>query len=248
MRLLPGIVLSAVAALPAFAADFEPVSTPVYKAAPVFQPPVFDWTGFYVGAHALGTWSHSHGQTMNTATGQLFEPGSSSSSALHGGGQIGFDYTVAPHIVLGVVTDINSGVDRTNSNVSPHVTSESEGDSIVSGTLRGRAGYAFDTVLLYGTAGGTWIDAKSTRTQIAGTVGNAGPGTIESVSTSRIGWTTGGGVDYALNRNWDVFAEYRYSSGSNLTVTFPVAQRSTTSSGFTNAVEVGVNYRFGLGR
>jgi outer membrane immunogenic protein len=102
--------------------------------------------------------------------------------------------------------------------------------------------------LLYATAGGTWNDAQSTRTQIAGTVGNAGPGTVETVSTSHIGWTVGGGVDYAFNRNWDVFAEYRYSGSPDLTVTFPVAQRSTVSTSDTNAVEVGVNYRFGYGR
>jgi opacity protein-like surface antigen len=247
MRLLAGVVLSVVAVFPAFAADFEP-GMPVYKAPPVFQPPVFDWTGFYVGAHVLATWSEGHGQTTNTATGQLFEPGSSSSSALHGGGQIGFDYMVAPHIVLGVVTDINSGVDRTTSNVTPHETSQNESDGIVSGTFRGRAGYAFDNTLLYATAGGTWNDAQSTRTQIAGTVGNAGPGTVETASTSHIGWTVGGGVDYAFNRNWDVFAEYRYSGSPDLTVTFPVAQRSSVSSSDTNAVEVGVNYRFGYGR
>src|SRR5262249_22374155 len=105
-----------------------------------------------------------------------------------------------------------------------------------------------DTWLLYATAGGTWNDARTTRTQVAGTVGNAGPGTVETASTSHIGWTVGAGVDYAIARNWDVFAEYRYQGNPDITVTYPIAQRSTTSNTTVNVVEVGVNYRFNYGR
>jgi len=48
--------------------------------------------------------------------------------------------------------------------------------------------------------------------------------------------------------NWDVFAEYRYTGSPDVTVTFPIAQRSTTSDTNVNVVEVGVNYRFNYGR
>src|SRR5262249_54896635 len=46
-RLLLGSMLAAVIAAPALAADM-PAKAPVYKAPP---PPVWSWTGFYVGVH-----------------------------------------------------------------------------------------------------------------------------------------------------------------------------------------------------
>ena len=92
--------------------------------------------------------------------------------------------------VLGVVTDISSGVRRTNTFANPFVTIQSEGDNEVNGTFRARAGYAFDTTLLYATAGGTWNVGQNTRTQIAGTVGNAGPGTVERSEPSHIEWVS----------------------------------------------------------
>jgi outer membrane immunogenic protein len=246
--LLGSVALVALVASPALAADLGPGPAPLpYYKAPAVAP-LYDWTGFYLGGHANYTWAHSNGQTENTANGHLFEPGSSSSSAWHGGAQIGFDYMLPSRFVLGVVTDINSGVRHTNTFVNPSVTIQSEGETDVAGTFRGRAGYAFDTTLLYATAGGTWNVGHNTRTQIAGIVGNAGPGTVETASTSHIGWTVGGGVDYAFARNWDVFAEYRYVGSPDVTVTFPIAQRSTTSDTNVNVVEVGVNYRFNYGR
>ena len=58
-----------------------------------------------------------------------------------------------------------------------------------------------------------------------GTVGNAVPGT-DCLGQHQRG-VVGGGLDYALAKNWDVFAEYRYSP-RNQTITFPIAQRSST--------------------
>jgi outer membrane immunogenic protein len=183
--LLGGAALIAIAASPALAADLGAGPAPYYKAAPI--APMYDWTGFYLGAHALYSWSHNNFQTENTATGQEFVPGSNDPSAAHFGGQIGYDYMLPSRWALGVVADISSGVDRTNTFAFPKETTQTESDNVVAGTFRARAGYAFDTLLLYGTAGGTWNDAHNTRTQVAGTVGNAGPGTVETVSTSHIG-------------------------------------------------------------
>jgi outer membrane immunogenic protein len=244
--LLASAALVAVAASPALAADLGPAPGPYYK-APGFAPQ-YDWTGFYLGAHALYSWSHNNFQGENTATGQEFAPGSENTSAAHFGGQIGYDYMLPSRWVLGVVADISSGRDRTTTFAFPQVTTQNESDNVVAGTFRARAGYAFDTVLLYGTAGGTWDDSHNTQTVVAGTVGNAGPGTVETVSTSHIGWTVGAGLDYAFARNWDVFAEYRYAGNPDVNVTFPIAQRSTTNSVTTNVVELGVNYRFNYGR
>jgi outer membrane immunogenic protein len=244
--LLGSVAFAAVAAGQASAADLGPTPAPAYTKAPAMAA-LYDWTGFYVGGHASYGWSHSNGQTTDTADGRLFAPGSNSSSAFHGGGQIGFDYMVPSRVVFGVVATISSGGSNTNTFIGPNVTITSEGKTDVSGNLRGRVGYAFDALLLYGTGGWGWSRGSSTRTQVAGTVGNATPGTVESVSTSSSGWTVGGGLDYAFARNWDVFAEYRHAGPRSITIAFPIAQRSTTSSASTDVIEVGVNWRLNWG-
>ena len=69
------LALVGVAAGPTSAADLGPAPAPVYSNAPGVEPP-HDWTGFYLGAHALYGWSHNDFQTENIASGQKFAPGS----------------------------------------------------------------------------------------------------------------------------------------------------------------------------
>ena len=54
------------------------------------------------------------------------------------------------------------------------------------GTVRGRVGYAFDQVLVYGTAGYAWADNRITLSALN-----------VSISDSQIhsGWTAGAGVE-----------------------------------------------------
>jgi outer membrane immunogenic protein len=243
--LLGTAALAAVAASPALAADLPtPAPQPVYTKAPVAET-LYDWTGFYIGGHVGYSWSHSSGQTTNTATGQVFPPGSSDTSAFHGGGQIGFDYMLPSRVVIGIQAGVGSGAKNTFTNVSGAQTSTNTGDTKVSGSVRGRLGYGFDKLLVYGIGGWSWSDASATRTQITGTVGNATPGTVETVSTSQDGWTVGTGLEYAFLPNWDAFAEYRYGAPFHShTTVFPLAELSSTASGHTNSVEVGVNWRF----
>jgi opacity protein-like surface antigen len=240
--LLGSVALVAVAWDPALAADLGPAPAPVpFQGA----QPVYDWTGIYVGGHGSYSWTHTDSQTMNTADGQLFAPASSDMSAPHGGGQIGFDYMTASHVVLGIVADFTSGRDVTTATATRFQTQQNDSDIVVNGTVRGRLGYAFNNLLLYGTGGWGWNVASATRTQISGTVGDATPGTVETTSTGHDnGWTVGAGIDYAFLRSWDVFAEYKYSGFPDDTVTFPIAERSTKVSSTSNAIEVGVNWRF----
>jgi outer membrane immunogenic protein len=240
--LLGSVALLAAAQAPASASD---LNTPVYMKAPAMAP-LYDWTGFYIGGRAGYSWAHSDGQTTDLANGRVFAPSSSNSSAFHGGGQIGYDYMLPARIVLGVVGTLSSGSHNSITNVGFREISTSDGKTDYTGTVRARLGYAFDTWLLYGTGGWGWSHASSTRTQVTGVVGNAVPGTVETISTSNSGWTVGGGLDYALAKNWDVFAEYRYSPRT-VTLTFPIAQRSSTVSTSNNVIEAGINWRFNWG-
>ena len=243
-RLLFGsVAVVAVAAGSALAADLGTPPAPV-----VPYQPVYDWTGFYVGGHASYGWTHTDSQTTNLANGRITSS-SGDTSFPHGGVQFGYDYMTASHIVVGIVADFTSGRDRTTTFANQFATTQNESDVVVNGTVRGRLGYAFDQLLLYGTAGWGWNVAHATRTQIAGTLNNATPGTAETTSSGHDnGWTVGAGVDYAFARNWDVFAEYKYGASDN-TVTFPLAELSTKNSTTTNSIELGVNWRFnGPGR
>jgi opacity protein-like surface antigen len=239
-----GLVLTAAAC--AAGADLPAPPAPAYKAPAV--TPTYDWTGFYIGGHGSYSWSNSSGILTNTATGVAFpSTGGHSSSAWHGGGQIGYDYMLPSHVVVGIVADVSSGTSNTTANGSAINAATTQADNFANGTVRGRLGYAIDNVLLYGTAGWNWVDAESTRTQVAGHIGNAVAGTVETADASRDGWTVGGGVGYALTRNWNVFTEYRYTSIRSTTITFPLAQRSSTSSSNTNVIEFGLNYKFDWG-
>ena len=121
-----GAVVAALAfAAPANAADV-PVRGPIYKAAPA---PVFNWTGFYIGAHVGYGWGDSG---VGDVDGFL------------GGLQLGYNWQFNRNWVFGIEVDI-SGTDI-NSVVGPsHI------DYL--GTARARLGYAWDRTMLYGTGG-----------------------------------------------------------------------------------------------
>jgi outer membrane immunogenic protein len=138
---------------------------------------------------------------------------------------------------------------------SEHVSSQLQWFS----TLRGRVGYAFDRVLVYGT-GGLAIGHIKSDTTVAfaniGAVSTVYSGALHtaSESTTKIGWTIGAGVEYAFLPNWSVKGEYLYIDfGTNSYLSPLVSAAVPFAPGYawaTNARErehvarVGVNYRF----
>jgi opacity protein-like surface antigen len=244
-KLCLAVAASAALAIPAWGADLPtPASAPVYKAAPVFASG-YDWSGVYFGGFASYSWATANSTTTNLATGLAFGPVRTTASAWHGGGQLGYDYMIPSRIVLGIVSDLSSGATHAITAADAlGSTSTRQDQTIVSGTVRGRLGYAFDRVLVYGTGGWAWSEQNNQRTQLAGAVGGAVPGTVETAKSFLSGWTAGGGLSYAFADNWNVFAEYRYTRFVN-TVRFPVALLSTNSTTNGNAVELGLNFKFG---
>jgi outer membrane immunogenic protein len=236
--------LTALGTVPAAAADLA--AAPAYKAASPVMPILYNWTGFYIGGHVTGAWTHSDSITVDTTTGLPLGSASANRSSVHGGGQIGYDYMFSNRVVLGIVADAQSGTSNSTLTVNPAgtIVQTTRGTTDATGTVRGRLGYAIDALLLYGTGGWAWSTGSSTRTQLVGTTGLATPGIVERASVNINGWTGGGGLAWAFARNWDVFTEYRYTRFSNYAVTFPIAQRASTLSSSANAIEAGVDYRF----
>jgi opacity protein-like surface antigen len=205
------------------------------------------WNGFYLGSHIGSSWSDTTSRTFDTVTGAALGSGTRSDSNPNGGVQAGYDMTMSNRIVLGVVTAVSlvdSTTATTNSNPAGTIVSTSKGSTDWSGSVRGRLGYAFNNALLFGTGGWAWSTGSVRRTQIAGTVGLATPGTAETAGITRSGWTLGGGLEYAFMPHWSVFGEYRHTEFGTESITFPIARRLTKSTTTADGLSFGVNYKF----
>jgi outer membrane immunogenic protein len=112
------------------------------------------------------------------------------------------------------------------------------------GTLRARAGYAWDRVLLYGTAGGAGANVE---TSLNG---------LPVQNNGKFGWTAGGGLEWAFADNWTAKVEYLfvglsgkapcnhgYSCGYDAPAAAVNANDSVTLN--ENIIRVGVNFKFG---
>jgi outer membrane immunogenic protein len=217
----------------AFAADL-PIKAPVYKAPP--PAPVFSWTGWYIGGNAGYGWGANTSNTIantdpsNTGLTQYLAASGPAFPNLKpqgfiGGAQVGYDWQVSNY-VFGVVTDFQ-GTDITASGsgtVSPpgFVTSTQSLSEKLEylGTVRARAGYAVDNWLFYGTGGLAYGQVNSAL-NFAAPAAFGGQGSFFSGTTSdtRIGWTAGAGINYAVTRNWIVGAEYLHYDLGHTTVT-----------------------------
>jgi len=227
---------------------FGAVALLVFAAAPLSAADDSSsaWTGFYIGAHATEGWSQSHTTSVNTATGVVFAPTSGNTSSFYGGGQLGYNYTLPSNLVVGGLADVSSSSSNTTTTSNAGATNVEQNNSHTNtrGTVRGLLGYADQNMLYYGTAGYAWSTGSSTRTQLVGITGLATPGTIEKADTHNGGWTVGAGVGWEFVANWNVFGEYRYVKLNDVTITYPVSERLTTTSTSANSIELGINYIF----
>ncbi len=141
--------------------------------APVYVPPSFTWTGFYVGVNAGYGWGNSNNNNNVLGFGAIpvggFFPvnGNGNNGGFVGGGQVGYNYQfgAGSGLVVGVEADLdyadiggnkNNGVPFTfvttpGTVFFPGTGHGNSGGYI--GTARARVGYAFDRFLVYGTGG-----------------------------------------------------------------------------------------------
>jgi len=120
------------------------------------------------------------------------------------GGEIGYDYEIN-HVVIGAAADAfytwyDGAGTASNPGFNTRLTDY--------GTLRGRLGYAFDRVMIYGTGGYAFGDLS---------VKNSAAGLSESKTLS--GWTAGAGIDYAYRKNMFVRFELAHISLDQTTFT-----------------------------
>jgi outer membrane immunogenic protein len=218
------LATAAVAALStgAFAADLP--SSKMAPIAPAYAP-IYSWTGFYVGLQGGYQWGSTTGRT--TVTGVVpnvvavydYDPKGGVFGA-----HAGYNYQFGS-IVAGVEGDVEwSGLRETGGYAIGGVAVPLNSHRTKvdwQGSVRGRLGFAIDRALIYATGGVAFADMNYRVFDGAGLVGT--PGNTYSHSSTRVGWTLGGGLEYALTNNITMRGEYRYTRFNSQTGTFPAA-------------------------
>ena len=212
--LLAGVALSAMAGLAA-AADLPP--GPYYN-APVYAPPLYNWTGFYVGLNGGGAIGRSNWDTAG---------GFDISGGLVGG-TVGYNYQYS-YAVFSVEGDLDwADINGSTANGCPAGCRTS--DSWLS-TVRGRIGYAGDRVMPYITGGGAFGNFTASTAGLSNTTTNAG-------------WTVGAGIEFVITGHWTAKAEYLYVDLGKFNCALNCGAASDNVSFNANIVRAGVNYRF----
>jgi outer membrane immunogenic protein len=214
MRKLTFLAVASIFVGPAaYAADL-----PV-KAFKAPGPTLFNWGGFYAGAHLGGGWKR--GDAFDFAvpdpitSGQPDLPFDNKASGFIGGIQIGYNWQVTPNWVVGVEADI-TGSDLDGSftyEPVPQIAAAQPGSFETLrrkvewfGTVRGRVGYAMDRWLPYLTGGFAYAGVKHDALAVF-----PGVSTFTfSDNKVKVGFTVGAGFEYALSPNWILGAEYLY--------------------------------------
>ena len=228
--LLVGTALTALLGGSALAADLRrPAYTP--------PPPVYTWTGFYIGGNLGGAWARG---SVNDSLFGL--SASSNRSGFIGGGQLGVNYQFS-NIVLGAEWDFDwTSLDATgNGRFVPGLgTLQGTANTRSISTLAARFGVVLNNgVLLYGKAGGGWVDNNATVTNLT-------TGASISASNRNSGWVVGAGVEWALAGNWSAKLEYDFLKLDDLTFgPGPFRGDTFTASREIQMFKVGLNYRFG---
>ena len=219
----------------AVAAD---LSRPVYKAPPAGALPVaYDWTGLYIGGHIGYGWADKSWQDLIG-----FGTVSHKADGFLGGGQAGFNFQTGM-FVFGVEGDVSWADLKGGSTTGPLLLAPLGANFNTkvdwTATLTGRVGLAFDRWLVYGKGGVAWAhDTYNTNFYTF-------PGSV-SLDETRVGWTVGAGVEYAIAQNWTTKLEYNYMDFGTKNVSF--APFTTTAiDQQIHAVKFGVNYKFGAG-
>lgn len=198
----------------------------------------YNWTGFYIGGNGGYGWGTS-AWTDDPALGAS-DLGSHRTSGGILGGQIGYNWQRSA-FVLGVEADIDwaslkgNHVDPLGHDINTKMNSV--------GTITGRIGYAWDRALLYAKGGAGWGHFKYDDFVTPGGAFNGGS------SSTRWGWTIGGGLEYGFAPNWSAKVEYNYLDFGTNWLSFSGGAGGAYMEDITervHLVKIGVNYRFGM--
>jgi outer membrane immunogenic protein len=181
-----------------------------------------DWSGFYVGAQA------GYGRGEVTSTFILPDPDGALAGIF-----AGYNAQPQPNFVVGIEADFTySWMDGTDPCGNPSWTCETE----VGWTsmVRGRAGYAVNNFLLYGSAGVAFAKLEGSTDDNLGAV-------YPDDDVVR-GWTVGAGVEVEFVPNIAGRLDYRYAAFGKTDLQFDIPYLDTELK--MHALMAGVSYMF----
>ena len=214
------------------------------KAAPV-PVAIYDWTGFYIGVAgggSLGTSDH-----VDQATGVSDAAGYNVKGGL-AGGTLGYNWQISSFVVgfegdaswvgeHGANPDLGPvGLTFPAPNGQPAFTSFTRETWMA--TARVRFGYAVNNLLFYATGGyaaaGTEAGVRDSTNVL-----------LASMTSTRNGWTAGGGLEWGFAPNWSAKFEMLYMKFDSVAFNTIQAEGPRTVPLDDTIARVGINYRFG---
>lgn len=225
--------------VPSLAADMAVKAPPP---APL-PPPIYNWSGFYIGAN--GGWGNSHNcWDFELVAGPAFNDGCRDRSGGVVGGQIGYRWQ-SNQFVFGLEAQ-GDWADLSNTRVSlldPTLSTRTKTDGI--GLFTGQIGWAWNAALLYVKGGAAVAGNKF---EILDTASGLG---LVSASNTRWGGTLGVGFEYGFAPNWSIGAEYNHLWMGDASNSFAIVDPRLTGvignrvDQDIDMVTVRINYRFG---
>jgi outer membrane immunogenic protein len=172
-------------------------TSPTALSADVDIASTYDWTGLYLGIHG--------GYGFGKFDDETFGPNNANVDGFAGGLLAGYNYQVNS-LVLGLEADATLS-DINGDNLPAGFIEDFDVDSMFS--VRGRFGFAIDTIMPYITGGVAIADADAQHT-----------GDIGDVSKTHFGWTIGAGIEWAATDHIRVRGEFLHSDFGNKTYSF----------------------------
>jgi outer membrane immunogenic protein len=192
-RFLTGLAMLAASTALASAADLgvKPVIVPV---TPTLVS-AYTWSGLYVGAQVGYSWNADDWRNV---------PGGPNAEGWLAGGHVGYNMQFNM-LVVGVEGSLAWSNASGSGRCGPGNIFRCGTDHNWTGDLRVRAGLAADRALFY-VAGGIAADEVEASAKLL-----VCPGGSASKTETMVGYTIGGGAEFALTNNWILGAEYKYS-------------------------------------
>ena len=232
----------------AFAADLG-----MPMKAPPPPPPVFSWTGCYIGTNSgLGAGHTKFQDTVPDGNFDFFTTSTRNPQTdFQGGvagGQVGCDLQWWGNWVVGVQGqfDWSDMSGTTQDQFNAPWTMQDRVQWFASATARVgwvASTWAPNNLLLYAKGGAAWVRNKLDIENSGTFIGNP--------STTQLGWTVGGGLEWAFIPNVSVFIETDwYQFGNKTSTLLPVGGFDNPPFTFTTkqqfeTITIGLNWRWG---
>jgi outer membrane immunogenic protein len=231
------------------AADLLPFKAP----APVS---VFSWDGFYLGVNAGYGWGSNPWTSEGVFESAAVSASNANPSFNHvlGGVQAGANYQMGSWVV-GVEADVSalgekgSDTGTVIAGGTPGIFTSASSQTDWLALFTGRLGYAWDRALFYAKGGVAAGDTKD-NLAIFSNVGTPAFFDLGTKTNLMVGWTVGGGIEYAFAPRWTAKIEYNYvdlgtnSENFNVVVSPATLTFRENIDHTANIVKFGANYRF----